>query len=177
MTCRSAAMALMMAALLTSCGGDRDSVKEVNLTQYGDMPRCWFREGEDLKALLVVAGDDKDSELIPWLISSKCIPKGDMPSYASATLLLLAPPYIVDPQGLLRKHVTPKMGSDNIRTHLAIPDVDSPVYYIVAHLKPVPDRPHYEVAAVKRVAPTGINFRQLLEMGPTERSELVARVS
>jgi hypothetical protein len=168
----------MMAALLTSCEQDSGGVREVSLEQYGEMPRCWFREGEDLKALLVVAGEGSE-ERVPWFISSKCIAKDDMPSYGSATLYLLGPPYIVDPRGLLRKHVTPKMGRDNVRTHLPLPSEDSPVYFIVARLKSAPDypKPVYEVAGVKRVTPTSVRFLQLLEMGPSERSDLVARAS
>ena len=175
--CRSVAAALMSLALLTSCEQRKAEVRAVSLKEYGDVPRCWFREGEDLEALLVVADEDDGSESVPWLISSKCIAKGDMPSYGSATLYLLGPPYVVDPRGLLRKHVTSKMRADNVRTHLPLPSGDSPVYYIVARLKPVPDRPHYEITAVKRVAATEVRFLELLEMGPTERSELVARVS
>lgn len=171
------AAALMTFALLSSCGQGKGGVRVVSLKEYGDIPRCWFREGEDLEALLVVADEDDGSESVPWLISSKCIAKDDMPSYGSATLYLLGPPRVVDLQGLLRKHVTPKMGPDNVRTHLPFPSANSPVYYIVARLTPLRDRPHYEVTAVKRVAPTDVKFRQLLGMGPAERSDLVARVS
>lgn len=174
---RSVAAPFIMAVLFTSCSEDRRGVRVVSLEQYGELPRCWFREGEDLEALLVVAGEGGE-ERVPWLVSSKCIAKDDMQSYGSATLYLLGPPYVVDPRGLLRKHVTPKMGRDNVRTHLALPSDDSPIYFIVARLNPVLDRPNlYEITGVRRVTPTSVRFLQLLEMGPSQRSALVARVS
>jgi hypothetical protein len=174
---RSIAAPLLALALLSSCREGGRSVREVSFKEYSG-PGCWFREGEDLKALLVVAGEDSDGERVPWFVSSKCIAREDMPSYGSATLYLLGPPRVVDPRGLLRKHVTPQMGPDNQRTHLPLPSEDSPIYYIVARLEPVRDRPHlFEIRTIKRVVPTDARFVDLLEMGPAERSRLVARVS
>lgn len=176
-TYRSIPAALMMFALLSSCREANEGVRVVSFKEYSE-PQCWFREGEDLKALLVVAGEDADGERVPWFVSSKCIAKEDMPSYGSATLYLLGPPRVVDPRGLLRKHVTPKMGPDNQRTHLPLPSQNSPIYYVIVRLEPARDLPHlFEITAVKRVVPTGIQFLDLLEMGPTERFKLVARVS
>ena len=162
--------------LLTSCRDADEGVRDVSFKEYSE-PQCWFREDEDLKAFLVVAGEHGDGERVPWFVSSKCIAKEEMPSYGSATLYLLGPPRVVDPRGLLRKYVTPRMGPDNQRTHLPLPSENSPIYYIVARLEPVRDRPHlFEITAVRRTVPIGVRFVDFLEMGPTERSKFVARV-
>ena len=174
---RSIGAAVLGFALLSSCRQVDEGVRDVSLKEYSEQ-QCWFREGEELEALLVVAGERGDGERVPWFISSKCIAKGDMPSYGSATLYLLGPPRVVDPRGLLRKYVTPRMGPDNQRTHLPLPSENSPIYYIVARLEPVRDRPHlFEITAVRRTVPTGVRFLDLLEMGPKERSKLVANVN
>ncbi len=171
----------MVAALATlaaaACSEQRGTVRAVSFAEYADVPSCWFGEGEDIAALLVVAGEGEGVERVPWLVSTRCIAKEDMPSYGSATIYLLGPPYIVDPRGLLRRHVMPQMAPDNVRRHLPLPREGSPVYYIVARLRPLPDRPYYEITAVRRVTPAGISFLELLEMGPRERSELVDAVS
>ena len=165
----------MIFGLLSSCREDKGDVRVVSFKEYAE-PQCWFGESGDLEALLVVAGEEEDRERVPWFVSSKCIAKEDMPSYASATLYLLGNPYVVDPRGLLRKHVTPEMGRNNVRTHLPLPSEVSRVYYIVARIEPVPGRHYYEITDIKRVARTGIQFSELLEMGPTERADAVAQV-
>ena len=169
--------AVLSIVLLGSCGDD-GRISEVTFKQYAE-PRCWFRKGEIFSAFLVVAGGDHDGERVPWFVSSRCIAKEDMPNYGSAMLYLLGPPYVVDPRGLLQKHVTPNMATDNVRTHLPAPSDSSPVYYIVARLEPHPNYPGrvYEVIAVNRVVPTDVSFLQLMEMGPKERSELLMHVS
>lgn len=175
LTGRSVAAALIAAALLTSCGRDERKVAVVSLKDYADMPRCWFGDGEDLKAFLVTS--DMGSEAVPWFISARCIAKGDLPSYGAATLYLLGNPRVTDPRRLLRSAV-PKMAPDNVRTDVPLPSSSSPIYYVVARLAPLPDHPHwYEIEDVKRVATTGVAFGRFLEMGPTQRTELLSHVS
>jgi hypothetical protein len=70
------------------------------------------------------------------------------------------------------------MGRDNVRTHLPLPDMDSPIHYIVARLEPHRKIPHaFDITAIERVVPTDVRFGDVLEMGPAERSDLIARVS
>jgi len=76
-----------MFALLSSCREASEDVRIVSFKEYSE-PQCWFPEGKDLKALLVVAGEDTDRESVPWFVSSRCIAKEDLPTYGSGTLYL-----------------------------------------------------------------------------------------
>jgi hypothetical protein len=150
------------------------SIVVVTLEEYSNQERCWFKDDGRLEAFMAVA--QNGGEGVPWFVSSRCIAKGDLPSYGAATLYSLGFPRVADPNGLLREHVAPTMAADNVRTDLPLPEASSPVYLINLRLKPIAQPPHaYEIMEIHRAVPTGITFGALLEMGPADRTALLKK--
>jgi hypothetical protein len=161
--------------MLTSCEQVERTIDVVTLEEYSNRERCWFEDEGRLEAFMVVAHDG--SEGVPWFVSSRCIAKGDLPSYGAATLYLMGFPRVTDPNGLLRKHVAPAMAADNVRTHLPLPEASSQVYLINFRIKPAAQPPHaYQITEIYRAAPTGVTFGALLEMGPADRTALLKKL-
>lgn len=170
---RLIAATLIVAVLAASCE-QPPTVTEVPPEQYADLSQCWLRDGGEMEAFLVLAGEG--GLRVPWLVSMTCIPRVDVLPGGAARLSTLGPPEFVDPKELLRTHIHPHTTPGNAVTHLPLPDANSPVYHVVIRLDPHPRGSHlYELTEVDSVKPTDTRFGELLELGPAEQAELLAR--
>jgi hypothetical protein len=161
--------------LLFGCVRESDIGTEVTESGYkGD--KCWLDSDGRLSSFLLIFR--QANTITPYLISAKCVIKGQGEEYALSTLSHLTDLTIVDSSRAFQKYFPGFMISASLRTELGIPSSDSEIYFVSFSFK------RYHTSSVAVVAPsrvfalvdTKVDFERFLGLSPKSRLELARKV-
>lgn len=115
--------------LLSACG--EVSPIEVSSTAYRTDAKCWLNSKGNLSAFVVMVA--AGSNHVPYLLSSKCVPKVEGLKEGAATALSTGAVHLSDPSQLLKKSIgLSGLVINSEISDLPGPDSSAPVFYVIA---------------------------------------------
>lgn len=165
-------VAALCAMLTLACSAKTDTIQLVTSEAYSS-DKCWIGPNGEVSAFLVLAEDEGVG--VPYLISARCMIKGEYTSQGEAILHHLNTIRLVDSRRMLQRFLPEVAISNNLLTDQPVPSSNSKLYYFTSSIERVPNstKTVYIPLKIHQLTNMNLSFESFLELSKDERVRLL----